>query len=319
MEKKLLIIGDPVGNHSLIALRKYAPENIWVWENDPRHFYTIKQIDAKINVTTDLQELVDKGMKFDVIIGNPPYNRERNSNNKAKNSNNSLYIDFINMGVELLKSGGVMSLITPPSALTKGTTVNRPTKTLNLLTSTGNLRSIDYTVRDKHFSTVGNPICRWVYKKGERQGDITIVHEDNDISGVRPVSDIYYLPDSVSKKNKPNFIEFNLYRKIVTNKEGRSLHVIRSDKRLKLDGTICTFGYPNVTLGGGEGRLNYKAEDHEFLVSNLGLWFLDYLRRTDQQLSHLQLNGIIVPEGGYVLTDEESEFIENGNWKNSAN
>ena len=159
-----------------------------------------------------------------------------------------------------------------------------------------------------------------MYTKGENQGDITIVHEDCGISGVRPVSDIYYLPDSVAKKNKPNFIEFNLYRKIVSNKEGRALHVIRSDKRLKLDGTIRTFGYPNVTLGGGEGRLNYKAEDHEFFVSKLGLWLLDYLRRTDQQLSHLQLNGIMVPEGGYTLTAfEESEFIENGNWKNSAN
>ena len=29
-----LIIGDPAGTHSLTALRKYEPEDIWVWEND---------------------------------------------------------------------------------------------------------------------------------------------------------------------------------------------------------------------------------------------------------------------------------------------
>ena len=57
----LLIIGDPKGTHSMTALdRGYDPEDIWVWENDSRHIYTIKMIRDKINVTTDLQELVRK-------------------------------------------------------------------------------------------------------------------------------------------------------------------------------------------------------------------------------------------------------------------
>ena len=93
MEKTLLIIGDPKGTASLSALKKYAPEDIWVWENDPRHFYTIRQINDRINVTTDLQELVDKDMKFDVVIGNPPY---------LKN----LHLEF------LLKSLNISDLVT---------------------------------------------------------------------------------------------------------------------------------------------------------------------------------------------------------------
>ena len=71
MNQKLLIIGDPKGTHSLSALRKYRAEDITVWENDSRHIYTIKQIDDRINVVTDLDEC--KGMKFSVVIGNPPY------------------------------------------------------------------------------------------------------------------------------------------------------------------------------------------------------------------------------------------------------
>ena len=88
--EKLLIIGDPKGTASLSALKKYEPEDITVWENDSRHIYTINQIDGRINVTMDLQDLVDKDMKFDVIIGNPPYGSGAN-----------LAIKFVNKCAEL--------------------------------------------------------------------------------------------------------------------------------------------------------------------------------------------------------------------------
>ena len=68
---KLLLIGDPRGVHSKIALRKYEPENICVWENDSSHIYTIKQICDRINVTEDLNSL--DNMHFSQTIGNPPY------------------------------------------------------------------------------------------------------------------------------------------------------------------------------------------------------------------------------------------------------
>ena len=68
---KLLIVCDPIGTHSMTALNKFAPEDIWVWENDPRHFYTINQICDRINVCKHFSEL--KGMDDFIVIGNPPY------------------------------------------------------------------------------------------------------------------------------------------------------------------------------------------------------------------------------------------------------
>jgi hypothetical protein len=68
----LLIIDDPKGTHSMTALRKYAPEDIWVWENDSRHIYTIKQINDRIKVVENL-DVLNGTMHFDVVIGNPPY------------------------------------------------------------------------------------------------------------------------------------------------------------------------------------------------------------------------------------------------------
>ena len=87
---KLLIVGDPKGSHAMRAMDKgWAPEDITVWENDKRHAYAVRCIHDKIEVILDddkLSHLNSITMQFDFIIGNPPYNRERNSNNKAKNS-----------------------------------------------------------------------------------------------------------------------------------------------------------------------------------------------------------------------------------------
>lgn len=68
---KLLIYCDPLGTHSKISLKKYSPEDIFVWENDSRHVYTINQINAKINVIADLDFV--KHMHFSETIANPPY------------------------------------------------------------------------------------------------------------------------------------------------------------------------------------------------------------------------------------------------------
>ena len=105
----LLIIGDPKGTHVMTALDKgYDPEDIWVWENDSRHIYTINMICDKINVTTDLQELVRKNMDFDVVIANPPYQAN------TKSSGNTIWDKFVATSLDLLKDGGFLHFINPP-------------------------------------------------------------------------------------------------------------------------------------------------------------------------------------------------------------
>lgn len=104
----ILIIGDPKGTHSMSALSKYAPENIWIWENDSRHIYTIRLINDKINIVRDLSELIKKKMRFTVIIANPPYQAG------TKSSGNTIWDKFVEQSLELLEDGGFLSFINPP-------------------------------------------------------------------------------------------------------------------------------------------------------------------------------------------------------------
>jgi hypothetical protein len=155
--KTLLIIGDPKGTHSMIALKKFSPESIWVWENDSRHIYTINQIDARINVTRDLQELVDKDMKFDIIIGNPPYQNDKKNGAGTGSGHSALYLEFVKVSHKLLKSNGIISFITPSSIFVGSDSKTKMMVGKNSIFST---KFIDFNVNE--YFKIGQDICRWV-------------------------------------------------------------------------------------------------------------------------------------------------------------
>jgi len=295
-----------------LAIRNKNPDaEIVCIESHPYFVNHLKNLGLKV-VECSYQSktlCVNELMKFDVVITNPPFNAPKDKTKKGKNGKNTLYIDFIDLGHSLLKKDGRMVYVTPPSALTKSTILNEPTPTLQNLMRFGAVTSIDYTT-SSYFPTVGSPICSWVYLNGKKQEKVKITHTNSEIDGLYDPQDIYYLPQSIKSK-----VEYDLYNKIITNKVGEPLEVIRSDRKRVLDGTIHTFGYPKVQLG-GDGRINFYKKDYEFLTSKLGLWLLDYLRRVDSQMSQRQLHGIRIPPEGFSLTEEEKSFIDNGQWYN---
>ena len=102
--KNILIFADPTGNHSLSAIKKgFKPENIWVWENDPAHFYAIKQIDARINLVEDINCLNMNFDLFDLNIGNPPFKGQ-------------LHLEFLKIALQKSKN---VKLIHPSGWLTR--------------------------------------------------------------------------------------------------------------------------------------------------------------------------------------------------------
>jgi superfamily II DNA or RNA helicase len=310
-KSSFLVINALNGSIPLAIRNKYPWAKIVCVEHHPHFIKHLKSLEFEVlEYHHQFKNLyASKEMKFDVVITNPPFNAPKDKTKKGKNGKNTLYIDFIDFGVSILKKDGMMIYVTPPSALTKSTIINQPTETLQSLMRSGSVTSIDYTT-SSYFPTVGSPICTWVYQKGISQEKIKVTHTNSEIDGLYDPKEIYYLPQTIKSK-----VEYDLYNKIISNKIGEPIEVIRSDKKRVLDGTIHTFGYPKVQLG-GEGRIKFYKKDYEFLISKLGLWLLDYLRRVDSQMSQRQINGICIPPGGFNLTEEEKSFIENGQWYN---
>ena len=268
-----------------------------------------------LNITYITQEeFMDlSGVRFDVVVGNPPYQAPKSKNKKGTGGNNSLYIEFITNSIDFLRDGGTMCLITPPSALVKTTVLHKPTPTLEYIIKNGSIDSIDFTVK-KHFQNVGSAICNWVFVKGKAQGPIKVTM--NKFKGTYPIQDIFYLPpDSLDGKVDLTELEFNLFNKIISNTEGDSISVVRGKKNQEC--TMARFGYPKVRIGGDQ-ELGFQKKFYEFFSSKLGLWLLDYVRRHDQLIYHNVLSGIVVPKDSFNLTEDESAWIDNGNWINKS-
>jgi hypothetical protein len=143
--------------------RGVSPNDIVVYED------TFKGINSCLNrgviVVKSLEEL--NGMKFDVVIGNPPYQK---SDHKAKTS--SLWKIFLNKANELCD--GVISLIIPASFCS-------PTKLFSEYKN--RLSVLDFTAKD-YFKGVGSSfvrirlepnnqqLCRVITSSGEYQLDL---------------------------------------------------------------------------------------------------------------------------------------------------
>ena len=205
MEKTLLIIGDPKGTASLSALKKYAPENITVWENDSRHVYTISQICDKINIILDdnsLSNLTECNMKFDCIIGNPPYD-------------NQMYREFLGAIPDIIDENGKFDLLFPVYTFTRK-------KCIDILKTKVKIDRIDMTA-GHHFKNSINGA--WVIRITGTIGKtdkFDIVMPNGDVVRDRTLDDINpssakFIEASVKKEIDPLTAEdFTIVKKVMT-------------------------------------------------------------------------------------------------------
>lgn len=138
-------------------------------------------------------------MKFDVVIGNPPYQDSDNAGmrkDKAKN----LWSKFIQKGHGLLKADGILGIICPNAWLSPSADIGKGKKGLRFLRdyfSEGSLYHVNVKDVNKHFPTVAVEISYFLYSKSTLTRTpklVTLDHRKNLIEKEISLKDYKFLP-----------------------------------------------------------------------------------------------------------------------------
>jgi hypothetical protein len=113
-----------------------------------------------------------KDMKFDVVIGNPPYQKDNNSGRDDDN----LWPQFIEFAHKLCNDGGIISMVTPASWGSLGSNVSIiGSKIRKDYFDPYKVLWVSFNVA-KYFPNVASTFCAWMIKKiPSSQSDKTII------------------------------------------------------------------------------------------------------------------------------------------------
>jgi Eco57I restriction-modification methylase len=140
---------------------------------------------------------LDNTMKFDVVVGNPPYQGNNDKGTKQPKSHN-LWSKFAEQGISLVKDDGYVAFVTPDSWMSPNSQVLKTFKD-NSLTWVS-------TDVSKYF-TVGSSFTAWVLQKNQSTKTVTIDGLTVNLNTLnylpRDFSKTYPIHDKVVNSNNP--------------------------------------------------------------------------------------------------------------------
>lgn len=154
------IPGAGIGTYVLAAMQRgFNPTRITAIELDSKYYELGSAIFERFGVNYVRADFLtwDSQMQFDVVIGNPPY---------QKNKYSDFYVCFMQRAAELLKDGGFFSMIAPAKGAQP---LSRAQKPLELL----GWNRVEFGI-ESYFPNIGTVIANYVGTKGKKSNSVTV-------------------------------------------------------------------------------------------------------------------------------------------------
>ena len=138
--------------------------------------YLIRRGFVNVQHKDFLNETIE--MKFDVIVGNPPYqenSKKGKSKGGGKGGDKNLYSKFINNSYSLLKKNGLLFFLVPPSIFSPNN-VNRDI----ILSEKNNLKLIKF-FDENPFPNVSTNVCYFLLEKDVKKQATKVLYKDSEM------------------------------------------------------------------------------------------------------------------------------------------
>ena len=295
---------------NMIYVSELQPKNMFLWlcVADPFDEYL-----TNIYTGSFLDEGFDEHMKevwkvdkFDIVMGNPPYNAPSTDGKKGTTGKKNLYTKFMFKSLDILIEDGYLIFVNPPAFL-KTTNFNKSTDIYSKIQNLNLLYLNLDDINDKYFK-VGSPICYYLIQNNNKY-DKTIIFNGISNSYVN-IKSFNFIP----RIYDDNII--TIINKIVN--KGINFNIIR-DKETKTNKYISIQRLNHINKN-GRFNINTNEDDKIFIlrmdcefpddmkrILNLKLYrMILYTCRYDAIIYHYFFNGLKYPENyKNILNDKD--------------
>ena len=286
----------------LITAKKYFNNpKLEGWDIDKKIVDIAKELIPTADIKTDDALLNEECDKYDFVVGNPPYyefspsETLRHKFSNIINGRVNIFSLFIYQGIKLLKEGGHLAYVVPPS-MNNGAYFSKLRK---FIVENSNIEYLQIVKDPKLFHGAQQSIMLLILKKGKNKGDY--LFEKN---GILIFSEnINYLKRAFKGKATLHDLNFEV-------KTGRL--VWNQNKNLLThnpEGAIPLIWAHNITIGGLKIPMTKKDKPQFVRTNNFNVGPAIVTNRITGTVKSARLKSAIIPSGMKFIAENHVNVI----------